>query len=173
MRTNYVRCCLWMIALLLHGCGSDKEAVSDFMIQQQEQVIVEIAPLVPPTIFEPVSYKNQSLRNPFELPSVAAISHNTVTPKVCWQPEQRGERTQLEQYPISELELKGVMRRDKEISALIQMPDGLIATVINGQYIGKNYGVVLEVTSEYINIKETLPDGLGCWSHRTVKLALK
>ncbi|MEF1339522.1 pilus assembly protein PilP, partial [Vibrio rotiferianus] len=54
-----------------------------------------------------------------------------------------------------------------------QAPNGTVYKVHAGQYIGKNNGKVTHVTHSYLLINETLPDGLGCWQKRKVKLALR
>ncbi|MGR5542418.1 pilus assembly protein PilP, partial [Vibrio campbellii] len=56
---------------------------------------------------------------------------------------------------------------------LIQTPQGSVLKIHKGQYIGLNNGKVTKVASNRLVIKETLPDGLGCWNTRTVTLALK
>ena len=42
--------------------------------------------------------------------------------------------------------------------ALIQRPDGSIATVGVGNYLGKNDGRIAEITPSQINIIEIVPD---------------
>ncbi|QSA19722.1 pilus assembly protein PilP, partial [Vibrio furnissii] len=57
--------------------------------------------------------------------------------------------------------------------ALVQTPQGSVMKIKAGQYLGLNNGRVTRVADDYLLIKETLPDGLGCWNQRNVKLALK
>ena len=61
----------------------------------------------------------------------------------------------------------------KQIAADLQVPTGEVIKATRGQYIGVNNGKITKVTQSYLTINETLPDGLGCWNTRNVKLALK
>ena len=65
------------------------------------------------------------------------------------------------------------MGSGSQISGLVQTPKGSVVKVQKGQFIGLNSGRVTKVTSQYVLINETLPDGLGCWHRRNVRLALK
>ncbi|RJX72319.1 fimbrial protein [Vibrio sinensis] len=162
-----------LCAVLLQGCGAEEGPIGDFIAQKKAQINKETVQLPNSVVFKPFQYQSHSLRNPFELPSAALVPHQPQISNACWQPDERTERSPLERYPLVELKLKGVMSRDGVMSALIQMPDGMLTQVTKGHYMGLNHGQLLEVTSEYVNIKETLPDGLGCWNHRNVKLTLK
>ena len=65
------------------------------------------------------------------------------------------------------------MGADSDITALVQTPKGNVVKVRKGQYMGSNNGQVVDIKSRQITLKETLPDGMGCWQKRYVKLALK
>lgn len=106
------------------------------------------------------------------LPAIAVANQ----PKIkqdCWQPRLRTKTGALELYPLEQLSLRGVMASKGDISGLVQTPKGTLVSVTAGEYLGLNNGKVTKVTPQFILIKETLPDGLGCWQQRSVKLALK
>ncbi|MFA0676528.1 pilus assembly protein PilP, partial [Vibrio sp. 10N.222.51.A6] len=112
-------------------------------------------------------------RPPFELPKEAMVQNQPLVKKDCWQPNARSRIGKLEKYPLSKLRLRGVMGSGTSVSGLVQTPKGNVVNVKKGQFIGLNNGRVTKVTSQYVQINETLPDGLGCWHKRNVRLALK
>ncbi len=166
--------CGWLLVCVsLCGCQANEDSLSDYVEKVTVQARKEIVPQQPIVPFEAFIYANTDAREPFELPREAATQNQPMVKKDCWQPATRSNRESLERYALSQLKFKGVMSDGKSTSALIQTPEGTLAYAKNGQYIGLNHGRVSDVTKQYLLIKETLPDGLGCWNQRSVKLSLK
>ena len=80
----------------------------------------------------------------------------------------------LEKYDLNELTYVQMNSRECEFrelrSATILDPEGLPHTVQRGNYIGRHYGVVTEITPSYIRIEELHQDDAGEWHERTVVL---
>lgn len=157
----------------LIGCKANQEPLSDFVSQVEAKARKDVEQLTPSLDFVAAKYQQRQLRAPFVLPEAAIVQDQPVAKKNCWQPTARAKTGKLEKYPLSKLRLKGVMGRGGSVSGLVQTPSGNVIKVKNGQFIGLNNGKVTKVTSKYVLINETLPDGLGCWQKRNVKLALK
>lgn len=162
-----------MASTLLIGCEQEGSSIPAFISQVESQSRKEIAQLTPEAIFSATTYHAQVERSPFVLPEVAVIANQPRAKQDCWQPGSRNKTGVLEAFSLDKLHLRGVMGSKNHISGLIQTPVGKVVKVQPGEYVGLNNGRVAEVTSTYILIKETLPDGLGCWMQRSVKLALK
>ena len=65
----------------------------------------------------------------------------------------------LEQFELNELTYKGTMVSSSgEVYGLDQRPDGGIASVKVGNYMGKNDGRIAEITPTQINLIEIIPD---------------
>ncbi|MFA0520856.1 pilus assembly protein PilP, partial [Vibrio sp. 10N.222.55.E8] len=92
----------------------------------------------------------------------AIVQNQPLVKTNCWQPRSRPRHGKLEKYPLSQLRLKGVMGNGSSVFGLVQTPRGNVVNVKKGQFIGLNNGRVTKVTSQYVQINETLPDGLGC-----------
>ncbi len=165
--------CWILICMGLVGCQANEDSLSDYIEQVTLQARKEIIPQQPIEPFEAFLYVNTKVREPFELPREAVTQNQPKAKKDCWQPTLRKQKDPLESFALSQLKFKGVMSNGKSTSALILTPEGKLAYVAKGQYIGINHGEVSEVTTQYLLIKETLPDGLGCWNQRSIKLALK
>lgn len=155
------------------GCKANQGSLEDFVVQVEAQARKDVDQLVPASEFIAAQYQQRTLRPPFELPKEAIVHSQPKVKKDCWQPSQRKRTGKLEKYPLSKLRLKGVMGSGSQVSGLVQTPKGNVVKVQKGQFIGLNNGRVTKVTSQYVLINETLPDGLGCWHRRNVRLALK
>lgn len=162
-----------LLALLLMGCQANDDSLDQFFAETERAAYREIEALAVVKEFMPLMYVSHGERDPFQLPRVAMVAAQADINNSCWQPPPRKGRGKLERYPLEKLRLKGVMGRDGEISALVQTPDNSVVAANKGHYIGLNNGRILSVTPRYLLIDETLPDGLGCWQRRNVKLALK
>lgn len=162
-----------LVATFLIGCRANQDSLDDFITQTQQQAQFEAIVPVPILALEIADYQAHSERSPFVLPRAALVMSQFPKRPDCWQPQTRIKTGQLEQFALNKLSLKGVMSRNGDNSALVQMPNGHIVKVTKGQYLGLNNGRIAKVTASYIQVNETLPDGLGCWSRRNVKLALR
>lgn len=163
-----------LIALIsLVGCKANQESLVDYLAEVEAKSQQEVTRLTPRTSFQAFEYAQHHAREPFVLPREAIAQNQPITNSHCWQPKSRGKTSSLERYPLSQLQLRGVMSRESQVFALIQTPDGMVVTLQAGQYVGVNNGQVIRVAEDHLLIKETLPDGLGCWNQRNVTLALK
>lgn len=164
---------LAVISAALFGCQANDDSLDDYIRQVETDARRDVAQLEPIEEFAVAAYQAKAQRAPFELPKEATIASQPVARKDCWQPSNRKRSGKLEHFPLSQLRLKGVMGMGNSVSGLVQAPNGTVYKVHAGQYIGKNNGKVTHVTHSYLLINETLPDGLGCWQKRKVKLALR
>ncbi|ELB2894691.1 pilus assembly protein PilP [Vibrio alginolyticus] len=164
---------LVLMGSLLMGCQANDELLTDFIRGVETQARREVEKLKPADKYVAVTYAPEVQRAPFELPKEATIATQPVARKDCWQPPSRRRTGKLEKFPLSQLRLKGVMGMDNTVSGLVQAPNGTVYKVKPGQYLGRNNGKVTHVSHSYLLINETLPDGLGCWQKRKVKLALR
>lgn len=165
---SILACCL-----ILGGCKANQDSLDEYIAQVERQARKDVIDLAPVFDFDITQYDSHQSREPFVLPQEALVLNQPKEKKDCWQPSKRRKSGELERYPLSKLRLKGVMSSNNQISALVQTPAGNVVKVNAGQYIGVNNGKVMRVTAKYLQINETLPDGLGCWNKRNVKLALK
>jgi len=98
-----------------------------------------------------------------------------VTGLLC-APESLAMRSMefLEKYDLSELTYVRMTSREcgfrKLRLAIILDSEGLPHTVQRGNYIGRHYGVVSQITPSYIKIEELHQDDAGEWRERTVVL---
>ncbi len=163
---------VWLSTLLM-GCQANDDSLTDFIRHVENQARRDVEKLKPADEYVAVVYDPKVLRAPFELPKEAMIATQPIVRKDCWQPPSRMRSGKLEKFPLNQLRLKGVIGMGSTVSGLIQAPNGTVYKVALGEYLGRNNGKVTQVTHSYLLINETLPDGLGCWQKRKVKLALR
>lgn len=144
--------------LLLTGCSSRLDVVNEQMQQIRSQ---PPQPVPPAPVFLPVpsfAYSAQQLRSPFMPPSLAMelsiAAGRQIVPDLSRPPQY------LEQFPIESLIMKGTLRRSNgSLYGLIQAPEGGVVRVEKGNYLGKNYGRIVDISPSQISVVEIVPNG--------------
>lgn len=158
-----------LCGLILTGCQMEKEDLETFVSRTNAAAKATATQIPSMPEYQPVVFSIDS-RQPFALPAIPIT--NEVSSDDCWQPNLERRRQKLERYEMDSLAMKGVIGGKSGLWALIEVPSGEVVKVGHGQYIGSNLGVIEAIDSNNVVIEETLPDGLGCWQTRKVKLAL-
>ena len=88
-------------------------------------------------------------------------------------PDLRRRKEPLEAFPLESLQMVGTLQRGKSTYALVRTTDKDIYQIKIGNYMGQNFGVVVEITDGEIRLKELVQDGAGDWTERssTIQLA--
>ncbi|MCD6055855.1 MAG: pilus assembly protein PilP [Gammaproteobacteria bacterium] len=87
-------------------------------------------------------------------------------------PDLNRPRGELESFALDALKMVGVIRQDNTIWAVILAPNNTIYRIKTGDFIGKNYGKVVSISSTDIEISESISDGYGLWVKRPAVLTL-
>lgn len=142
----------------LTGCQDRVALAQQDMQDIRNQTAQPIQPPPEPEVVEAFNYSAQNLRSPFMPPSqmLQATQQEQIQGV---RPDATRLKEPLEQFELNELSYKGtMMSQTGQQVALIQRPDGSIATVGVGNYLGKNDGRIAEITPAQINIIEIVPD---------------
>lgn len=151
------------------GCGRDMRDLERWVEQVKSRPGGEIEPLPEIEPYETFEYSAHDLRSPF-------------TPGREEQPDAKGEgprpdpnrpREPLESFSLDALDMVGTFELGNERWGLVRDPEGLIHRVQPGNYMGRNYGRIVEVTESRISLVELVPDGSGGWMERDASLALE
>lgn len=164
---------LWLCILVLTGCQANTDSLPDYITDVTRRAHKEVVPLPAGNSFTAFTYSQGRSEDPFALPVEAVAQNQPEAKKDCWQPDSLEKKSSLERFSLHQLTFKGVIGSGSQISALIATPEGRLTHVSQGQYIGNNHGRVATVKEQYLLVKETLPDGLGCWTQRNIKLTLQ
>src|SRR3990172_1139236 len=90
------------------------------------------------------------------------------------QPDLNRPKEALEAYPLESLKYVGSIEKVKLKYALIRTPDNTVQQVKIGNYIGQNFGMVIDITDSGVMLKEIAQDELsGDWIERSASVNLQ
>src|SRR3990172_2823983 len=154
----------------LAGCGSGNLAdLQQYAEQTKAKPPGKIAPLPEIKPQPTFIYSATQARDPFT-PSVDEVQDTG--PKNGIQPDPNHIKEPLLDYPLDALRMVGTVERGGEHWSLVQAPDGMVYRVQPNNYMGQNYGKVVRVSDDAIELVEIIEDGQGGWMERSASLAL-
>jgi type IV pilus assembly protein PilP len=164
------------IVLLLTGCSgggvSDLQAYVDQVKKSSKGRIEPLPEFAPVASFE---YSASNIGDPFvswDVKAALAAKERQKSAGGGLQPDMARRREPLEAFPLDTLRMVGTLEKNGKTSALVSSPDGLVSRIVVGNYLGQNYGKVIAIGQEKIDLVEIVPDGLGSWIQRSASLAL-
>jgi type IV pilus assembly protein PilP len=159
-----------LFCLLLIACGAEEHSdIKEWMAEEAKGIkggVKEPPPLITPPI---VSYSAKDLLAPFA-PEKARTKEVGVndqnSPGAGRSPEY------LEGFPLESLRLIGVINFHGQVFALVQTPEKPKHVTV-GNYIGPNFGKIMEITKTQMRITETVRDANDLWVKRDKILYLQ
>ena len=165
-----------LAVFLLAGCveapPSDVTDIQQWMEESARGLKGRVPPLPEVKPFPPVAYKAQDLTDPFDPGRLAPPALKSAKGGGLPAPDMNRPREPLERFSLEELKLRGVLRRGKEIRALIEAPDGVYPVSV-GSYLGQNFGRVVAIEDTKLKIEEMVQDAEQRWVKRPVELNLE
>ena len=157
------------LVALLSACGG--ESHSDLRTWMQEQgrgVKGKLDPLPQVKPYEPFAYNAFDLPDPFKPRKIEPVKGGS---KLA--PDLNRRKEPLEAFPLESLQMVGTLQRGKNRFALVRTTEKDIYQVKVGNYMGQNFGVVVDINDSEIRLKELVQDGAGDWTERssTIQLA--
>ena len=156
--------------------GCSESNISDLEEYVQETADKPRGRIKPLPEFKPYSafaYSASALRSPFESP-VAYEESTERSLDLVDAPDESRPKHPLERYPLNELYLVGTLAKDPyNLKALIKTDSGSVHMLEEGQYIGKNNGLVVKVADSKVDIVEVVPNGSGGWISRPQTMGIK
>lgn len=163
------------VALVLAGC--EEQSFSDL-----EQYIAEvklrpkgmIKPLPEPKQPEPFTFKPEDLRDPFK-PIKASDGPGQINPqesKGGIKPDLNRRKEELEAFPMESLKMIGTINAKSELWGLVKSSDNTVYRVKIGNYMGQNYGKIIRISPDRIELMEIVPDQPGTWREQQMTLML-
>ncbi|MDN3440911.1 pilus assembly protein PilP [Psychrobacter sp. APC 3279] len=149
---------LSVTVLSMTGCSDRIGMAEQAMTDIRNQPAQPIEPPPKAELVEDFVYSASSQRSPFLPPSLVNVQGPT-TPIDGVRPDINRIKEPLEQYELSQLVFRGVViSPEGQRYALIQRPDGSVASVKVGDYLGLNDGRIVEITPTQVNLIEIVPD---------------
>ncbi len=166
MRVTY----LVLTTVLLAGCGGEEyQDLRDFVKNAGANMRGKIPP--PPEVkpYEAFAYNNDAgLPDPFK-PRKPALKSGQAGLN---QPDLDRPKEALEEFPLEGLKVVGYLQQSKVGYAIVRAPDSKLYKVKVGNYLGLNFGKILDITDSEVVIKEVIQDSSGDWSERMSTLQL-
>lgn len=161
-----------LLILVITACEQKShQDVVDFIDDNKRQPPGDIPPLPVFTPYKPHVYDAAGLRSPFEPPAV--VEKKILAAKSNVKPDLNRPKQRLENYDFASLIMVGSIARDGVLWALIQDPEGSIERVREGYYLGRNHGLIVDMTELQIDVVEIVPDGVEGWLERPNAIRLK
>jgi len=160
--------------LMLSACGgANTEDLRSYVDKVKSQQRARIEPLPEFAPYETHLYAAGGDRDPFTPPVYAAPKSGVAKAGGNGlSPDLNRAREPLEAEPLDSLRMVGTLERNGHSWALVRMSDSTIHRVKPGNYVGQNYGRIINITESEVEVTEIVPDGLGGWMERQAALAL-
>ncbi len=156
-------------SLVLAACGSsghpDLEA---WMKEQGKSAKGKLEPLPQIKPYDPFTYNAFDLPDPFKPRKIEPTKGGS---KLA--PDFTRRKEPLEAFPLESLSMVGTLSKNKTTYALVRTPEKDVFQVRAGNYLGQNYGVIIEIGDSDLKLKELLQDGAGDWTERSSSLQLQ
>lgn len=166
MRLNFT---LIGLSFAVASCGGGEFSdLQQFVDESGKDAKSRIDPIPEVRPYEPFQYVAFDLPDPFQPRKIAPAKGGGGT-----EPDLNRRREPLESYPLENLKMVGTLNRGPSYHALIKAPDNSVVRVKNGNYVGQNFGMILQVTESEVHLKEILQDTAGEWSERKSTLQLQ
>ena len=172
---------LGLALALLGGCGDrDMTDLEQYSADVRSRKGGRIPPLPALKPYERYTYQSgeAAARDPF-VPSFEAERRKDTKDVVVDQQQQQfaeeittHNREELEMFELDSLRMVGTMQNDADIWAIVKDSNGVIHRVAVGNYIGRNFGKILEIREDRLNLREITKDANGRWEERAASLAL-
>lgn len=156
---------------LLFGCGNDQGDLLNWMNDQSANMRGAVKPLPEIKIFPVVDYVSVNDLEPFNTARIEPAKPERIRvndPRL--DPDR--QREPLEAYPLESLKMVGVLGKGKSINALIQADKALYQVRI-GNFIGRDYGKVIAINQDSLELQELVEDLNEGWIERVTTVQLQ
>jgi type IV pilus assembly protein PilP len=171
-----------VLTLVIAGCvNDDRSDLERYVAEVLARPGGQIEPLPPIKPYERYLYVSAeaSARDPF-----ASFRAEKDTQRVAVAPEQdprqkaytdeilAHNREELENFELDGLRMVGTLKDDAALWAIILDTTGTVHRVQVGNYLGQNYGKIIEILDDHLELREVVKDSSGLWEERRAKLTL-
>lgn len=172
---------LLVVCALASGCVSrDMTDLENRVSEVLARKGGKIEPLPPIKPYERYLYQagELNLRDPFQ--SFAAASKEVEQVDKITDAKQQEyaneilthNREELENHELDALRMVGVMEDTDDLWGIVRDPEGVVHRVQVGNYVGRNFGKIINIQEDRIDIREITRDAQGRYEEREASLAL-
>ncbi|MDR3353009.1 MAG: pilus assembly protein PilP [Zoogloeaceae bacterium] len=163
-------------ALTLTSCGDDD--LRQWMDGVSNDSKGKIPSLPKVKIYAPVAYGVEDKLDPFSEAKIEPTGTDTVAnandPNRPDFDARELRNNILEKYPLETIQMIGYLNIDRQPIAVVQLDPTLVKQVKVGDWIGQDFGRVMSVTEQEVEIKEVIEDpNTKEWNERVNTLHLQ
>lgn len=158
---------------LLMGCGYDDYSDLTRYIQRvkaRPKGAIEKLPDI--HLPEPFAYRSDILRDPFKPVERPDQQQDVHVAGNGLRPDFQRRKEELEAYPLDALKMVGTVTMKSALWGLVKTTDGTIHRVRPGHHMGKNFGKIIQISTDKIELMEIVPDKPGTWREQQTIVAL-
>tara|TARA_R110002073_G_scaffold252951_2_gene415534 strand:- start:1318 stop:1854 length:537 start_codon:yes stop_codon:yes gene_type:complete len=153
--------------IMLAACtSSNNQDILAFMEQVRAEsanrIRIDPLPAYPPYVA--VVYQSAGQRSPFAPPRQVVASEISGT--LTNAPDLSRPKEFLERFNLAELGMVGSIQHNGVRWGLIKDGEGSVHRVREGNYLGRNYGKITEISESSLDLVETVVNGQGGWIER-------
>jgi len=176
MRAYSLLVCL-ASAVLLAGClPSGNDELAAWMAEQRANTKSRVTPLAESKKFTPEPYGAENALDPFNQAKLTQAlrrdSNRVAANATLIAPEMSRRKEPLEAYPLDAMTMVGSLNKTGAPTALLRV-ENLLYQVRVGNYLGPNYGKVVQISEDKIQLREIVQDATGDWMERLTSLNLQ
>jgi len=165
------------VVLVLSGCGGpEHEDMRQWMRDNTKDLRGGIPKLPPVIPYVPVPYDAEAMLHPFSTGKIGADDKSRTGGKGGGlQPNYEARELRnslLEKFPLESLKMVGFLQIKGQPMALIQV-DQQVRQVKVGEYMGQDFGIVVQISDREVILKELMQDAAGEWAERTSIMQLQ
>jgi type IV pilus assembly protein PilP len=160
------------VCLTLQGCSRDD--LSDlhaYVAEVKRRPKGAIAALPEIQVVEPFTFRPHQVRDPFE-PDESLQEPTEVRVETGIKPDTLRPREELETLELDALRMVGTVRQLGVVWALVETKEGAIHRVKVGNYMGNNYGKIVNILDNQIELVELVADSAGAWRERKASVMM-
>ncbi|WP_440107380.1 pilus assembly protein PilP [Acidovorax sp. BL-A-41-H1] len=176
MARHIVWTCAFTLPLLSGCLPTGNDDLAAWMADQRANTKSRVTPLSEPKKFTPESYAVESSLDPFnQLKLTQALrrdSTQVASNATLIAPEMARRKEPLESFPLDAMTMVGSLNKTGAPTALLKV-DNLLYQVRVGNYLGPNYGKVVKISENQIQLREIVQDATGDWMERITSLDLQ
>ncbi|PPD33428.1 MAG: pilus assembly protein PilP [Methylomonas sp.] len=162
------------VNLALTGCGGDDVSdLSRFIQEVKARPKAAIQPLPEKKIVESFVFQPEGLRDPFQpIEKDQDDKGLDVSGVGGIRPDTDRRKEELEAFSLDSLRMMGTLKDANGLWGLIRTKNGTVHSVQVGNHMGQNYGKIIRILEDKIELMEIVPDKPGTWREQQATLAL-
>lgn len=157
----------------LTACGSgDMADLKSFVAEVKGRHKTAVEPLPEVKTVEPFVFVAEELRDPFIPDETVQDQGEDDKVESGIRPDTTRPKEELESYELDTLRMVGTVNQQGVLWGLIKSSDGAIHRVTTGNYMGRNYGKIINIKENQIELVEIVSENPGAWHERKAGLDL-